>query len=468
MEERKKTDNLSLQSDATLDVDDTASYPPVLEIAPFPTLASLNEITTTLSRRSQHATKGMNDHSDLKGSGMESGAKVEDDTFLEPLDEGWKSKGWLVVLSTFLVNFSVFGYCFCWGNFQKLYLQPDVYGTETSAFKIAFVGTSASACMMSLGLFISPVIMRLGYRRTMCIGTVVAPLGLILASFATQLWHIYLSQGILFGLGATFVFSPSIGLPSQWFVKRRAFATGIAVSGSGIGGVCLSPMSQQLIEHLGYRNALRVLGATMFGLLCISTALAMSRFKPSPSGRPWYALVDRSLLGTQFNLLFLFSLLVPFGYIAPFFLMPTYAASIGVDSTNGAALVSIMSATNAICRIVLGYLGDRFGRLNIMFFSTFLSAYAILFGLSGGAFVSMIPSVTADIVGIANIQTGLGMSYAATTIGNLMGTPISGLLQTQYGWTAAIQWCGAITMSASVVALVLRMVRADYKLYAKV
>jgi hypothetical protein len=92
MEERKKTDNLSLQSDATLDVDDTTSYPPVLEIAPFPTLASLNEITTTLSRRSQHATKGMPDHSDLKGSGMESGAKVEDDTFLEPLDEGWKSK----------------------------------------------------------------------------------------------------------------------------------------------------------------------------------------------------------------------------------------------------------------------------------------------------------------------------------------------------------------------------------------
>ncbi|KAI8338203.1 major facilitator superfamily domain-containing protein [Chlamydoabsidia padenii] len=320
----------------------------------------------------------------------------------------------------------------------------------------------------------------------MCIGTVVAPLGLILASFATELWHIYLSQGILFGLGATFVFSPSIGLPSQWFVKRRAFATGIAVSGSGIGGVCLSPMSQQLIIQLGYRNALRVLGALMFGLLCISTSLAMSRFKPSTSGRPWYALVDRSLLGTQFNLLFLFALLVPFGYIAPFFLMPTYASSIGVDPTNGAALVSIMSATNAVCRIALGYLGDRYGRLNVMFLSTFLSAvftmvlwqfsasygiyvaYALLFGLSGGAFVSMIPSVTADIVGISKIQNGLGMSYLATTVGTLMGTPISGLLQTQFGWTAAIQWCGALTMSASIVALVLRMVRADYKLFVKV
>ncbi|CAO3599801.1 unnamed protein product [Absidia cylindrospora] len=295
---------------------------------------------------------------------------------------------------------------------------------------------------MSLGLFISPVIVRLGYRRTMMIGTVLAPLGLILASFATQLWHIYLSQGILFGIGATFVFSPSIGLPSQWFDKRRAFATGIAVSGSGIGGVCLSPMTQKLIEQLGYRNALRVLGAMIFGLLCIATALAMSRFKPSASKRPWYALVDTSLLGTQFNLLVLFAFLVPFGYISAFFLMPTYATFIGVDAANGAALVSIMSATNAVCRITLGFLGDRFGRLNVMFFSTFLSAiftmvlwqfsesygvyvaYALLFGLSAGAFVSMIPAVTFDIVGIENVQCGLGMAYAGTTIGNLMGTPI--------------------------------------------
>ncbi|ORZ08106.1 major facilitator superfamily domain-containing protein [Absidia repens] len=320
----------------------------------------------------------------------------------------------------------------------------------------------------------------------MAIGTVVAPLGLILASFATQLWHIYLAQGLLYGIGATFVFSPSIGLPSQWFDKRRAFATGIAVSGSGIGGVCLSPMTQQLIAQLGYRNALRVMGATIFGLLCIATALAKARFKPSASARPWWALVDTSLLGKQFNLFVLFCLLVPFGFLPPFFLAPTYASYIGVNATNGAALVSIMSATNAVCRIILGYLGDRFGRLNIMFSFTCVSAlftmllwqfadsygmyvaYALLFGLSAGAFVSMVPAVTFDIVGIENIQYGLGMAYAATTPGTLMGTPISGLLQTHFGWTAAIQYCGALTMTASLMALALRMVKANYRIFAKV
>lgn len=85
--------------------------------------------------------------------------------------------------------------------------------------------------LLSTGLFTTPVIQRIGYRATLAIGSILAPLGLILASFATQLWHIYLSQGILYGIGAGLAFSSSVTLPSQWFVKNRALATGLAVSG---------------------------------------------------------------------------------------------------------------------------------------------------------------------------------------------------------------------------------------------
>ncbi|ORX58980.1 MFS general substrate transporter, partial [Hesseltinella vesiculosa] len=288
--------------------------------------------------------------------------------------------------------------------------------------KIAFVGTSAGACMMSLGLFITPVIQHIGYRRTMCIGVVLTPLSLILASFANQLWQIYLSQGILYGLSATFLYSPSIALPSQWFVKKRAFVTGLAVAGSGVGGVAMSPMAQQLINTMGYRNALRVLACMMFGILCLATSLARSR-----------------LLTKDFNLLVLFCLMAPFGYLAPFYLAPTFAGHIGATSTESAAVVSIMSATNAICRIVLGYCGDKFGRVNTMFVSTFLSGvfsmviwqfattyavfvvYGLVFGLVSGAFVALTPAIAAEIIGVENIQKGLGMAYAATTVGNLLG-----------------------------------------------
>lgn len=209
------------------------------------------------------------------------------------------------------------------------------------------MGTTANACLLSVGVFLTPVIQKIGFRATMAIGAVVCPLGLILASFTTALWQLYLTQGILYGVGAAFVFSPSVTLPSQWFFKNRGLATGFAVSGSGVGGVALSPMTQALIASMGYRNALRILGSVSFGILAIATALARSRWRPPPSsntgGRGLAAFFDRSMLTIPFGLLALFSFLVPFGYVAPFFLAPTYASSIGVSAAGGSALVSIMS-----------------------------------------------------------------------------------------------------------------------------
>jgi len=56
-------------------------------------------------------------------------------------------------------------------------------------------------------------------------------------------------------------------------------------------------------------------------------------------------------------------------------------------------------------------------------YGTFV-AYCVLYGLTAGGFVSLLPVITADIVGVENIQRGLGMAYMTTVIGNLLGTPI--------------------------------------------
>ncbi|KAI8147113.1 major facilitator superfamily domain-containing protein [Fennellomyces sp. T-0311] len=319
----------------------------------------------------------------------------------------------------------------------------------------------------------------------MAIGTVLCPLGLILASFATQLWHLYLSQGILFGLGGALVFSSSITIPSQWFYRNRALATGIAISGSGVGGVALSPMAQSLMSTIGYRNALRAMGGMHFGLLCIATALAVSRYPPSMAkGKSWM-LLDRSLFSWPFVFLLIFSLFVPFGYIPPFYLAPTYASHIGVDAASGSTLVSIMSATNVLCRITLGFVGDRYGRVNTLCIFTLLSGiftmtiwqfstsygifvvYCALFGATAGAFTSLTPPVVADILGMEHIQMGSNLTYFLTMFGNLLGTPVSGKLLSQYGWTAAIQFPGAMTVLAGISAGVIRFLM-NPKLLAKV
>ncbi|CAO3611705.1 unnamed protein product [Mucor fragilis] len=483
-EEDVKTVQCTENASPTSPQQQQQDYPAVLESAPFPALGSLEEITQTLSRVKSNQTQ-KNEKSIL--GELDQGEQLPFKQIPYHTD-GIRNPGWLTVLSCFLVNFFVFGTTFAWGNYQKLYID-EVFVGKTDLLRIAFVGTSASALMLALGMFITPVIQKIGFRGTMCIGTVVAPLALILASFATELWHVYLSQGILFGIGAAFVFSPSVTLPSQWFTAKRALATGIAVSGSGVGGVCLSPMTQRLMVSIGYRNALRVQGAFGFGLLCISTALATSRYRPPPSlnsKNRWYHIYDRSLISRRFMLLLGFSFFVPFGYVAPFFLAPQYVQSIGLDTSTGAAMISVMSAANAVCRITLGYLADRSGRFNTMFCCTFLAglftmviwqfatsygtfvAYCVLYGLTAGGFVSLLPVITADIVGVENIQRGLGMAYMTTVIGNLLGTPIIGLLFNTFGWTAAIQFAGSMSVISAMFMLVLRMIMSKGKIFLKV
>ncbi|CAO3625109.1 unnamed protein product [Mucor hiemalis] len=465
-------------------------YPAVLESAPFPALGSLEEITNTLSRVKSNQTykSGMNEKNQQNYIDQLEDTKIDTDVPFKQSEyehgDGLKNPGWLTVLSCFLVNFYVFGTTFSWGIYQALYIN-EVFAGQTSLLKIAFVGTSASALLLALGMFITPVIQRIGFRGTMAIGTILSPLALILASFATELWQIYLTQGILFGFGSAFAFSPSVTLPSQWFTSKRALATGIAVSGSGVGGVCLSPMIQKLIVTIGYRNALRVQGAFGFGLLCIATALATSRYRP-PGKSKWYHIYDHSLISRNFLLLLGFSFFVPFGYVAPFFLTPQWVAHIGLDASTGAAMISVMSAANAICRITLGYLADRTGRFNTMFICTFLAGiftmviwqfasqygifvlYCVLYGLTAGGFVSLLPVTCADIVGVENIQKGLGMAYMTTVIGNLLGTPIIGLLKDASGWTAAIQFAGCMSMISAMFMLVLRMIMSKGKILAKV
>lgn len=81
---------------------------------------------------------------------------------------------------------------------------------------------------------------------------------LIISSFVPSLALLFVFQGA--GLGISFAIGLPIfmSFPSQWFTKRRGFATGLAVSGSGIGGGMSSLIIRGLLPRLGYRYTLLV------------------------------------------------------------------------------------------------------------------------------------------------------------------------------------------------------------------
>ena len=90
-------------------------------------------------------------------------------------------------------------------------------------------------------------------------------LSLILASFSRELYHLIITQGFLFGAFSGISYIPAVSIISQYFDKRRGLATGLAVSGSGFGAFALSPLTHVLIENLGWRWSLRVIGMVSWG-----------------------------------------------------------------------------------------------------------------------------------------------------------------------------------------------------------
>ncbi|KAI7881455.1 MFS general substrate transporter [Lichtheimia hyalospora FSU 10163] len=269
---------------------------------------------------------------------------------------------------------------FSWGAFQQYYLE-QVYNGQTDSFHIAFVGTIAYMFSTSLGIPMGYVIYYIGYRRTMMLGTVLVPLSLFLASICNQLWQTALTHGAMLGIGASFCVSATFVLPSQWFIKHRALANGIGNMGVPFGGICFSPLTQYLLDTLGYRNALRTMGCILFVVFSLATILIRARYPPKP---PQYrggadeqdekANTSSPLLSPRFILFLVFMTLAPFGYLIPFYLMPTYATkALGASNSLGAAMVSIASASNCISRIFWGYTADRYGEMNTLIFTTGIS-----------------------------------------------------------------------------------------------
>ena len=135
-------------------------------------------------------------------------------------------------------------------------------GVTAGAFSFGFIVSAA----------LSPLLGRLmdrrGPRVVMELGVAATAAGLLLATFASQPWHVYLTLGLLVGAGTTFTgyTGQALFLPN-WFVRRRAFAMSIAFAGVGVGSIVLLPALQTFVERSGWRAGCSLLGVMVLVVL---------------------------------------------------------------------------------------------------------------------------------------------------------------------------------------------------------
>jgi MFS family permease len=118
------------------------------------------------------------------------------------------------------------------GVFQDYY--PTILaGTSESA--ISWIGSIQAFLLMFVGILCGRLL-DAGYLHTqLCIGIFLEGFGMAMASFSTQYWQLFLTQGVCVGLGAGFLYLPSVVVATQYFSSRVMLATGIVATGSSIG-----------------------------------------------------------------------------------------------------------------------------------------------------------------------------------------------------------------------------------------
>ncbi|KAG0001087.1 hypothetical protein BGZ65_003812 [Modicella reniformis] len=315
---------------------------------------------------------------------------------------------------------------------------------------------------------------RFGLRPVIAAGIFISGSGMIMASFAQNVWQLYLSQGLMFGFGAGMALFNSVAIPVQWFDKKRGLASGITVAGSGLGGATLASLNRWIISRAGYKWALRTMGISSITIVLSVLFCIRARIPPRKRGGP---LLDVSMFKDRgFTLMYLMGMLVTFGYLVPVFLLPKFAVDLGLTPEVGSSLVSIFAGVNAVSRILLGFVADWYGPLNVLILSSVFSGLAclilwtntqglamaivfvVIYGANAGGFNSLFPVVAADVIGVEKLAAAVGLLYSGNFFGNLLGTPLASAIIVASGgsYTGTMIFAGSAPILGAVLLLLIR------------
>ena len=370
-----------------------------------------------------------------------------------------------------------------------LFVQPFQMklGADLAAVQWAFALFSIFQC--GLGPVHGHLAAKFSPRVFVALGGLLVGASWVASAYAASAPMLWLTYGVLSGIGTGFVYVCVIELMVQYWPTRRGFAVGMATGSYGFGAIVTTFPIANSLKAAGLQTTLTNFGIGLAVVIVLAAlgmkrkpGIAADRNKPIIAGQA--GIGPAEMLKTPvFWLMLLLMTMVAIGGLMIISQLGPFGASLGITSATTvlglAALplaLTLDRVANGVTRPFFGWLSDRIGREITMVIAFALEGVAVLLLLKLGhnpvAFVmisslvffgwgqiySLFPSLQADIFGPAYAVQNFGYLLVGTAIASVLGGPMAATLMKATGsWNTAFYIVVFLDLAAALLAWLVLM-----------
>ncbi|KAG2181836.1 hypothetical protein INT44_008652 [Umbelopsis vinacea] len=409
---------------------------------------------------------------------------------LPPVDGGFNA--WMVLLGGFVIEGFVWGYTSSFSVYLQHYQkQPEFAGASVT--ELTIIGTLATGVSYMGGFVVGLLGGRFSLKTMMYAGSVTMVVALVAASFATQVWHLILTQGFLFGLGGAFGKQSLIVVMSQTSNSNRfplnyqslQLLVGFIYAGAGVFGLACPTLIDMSLKSIDWRWTLRVVALFVL-VFCLGSSFVIRPRHSTDDARSYASLSRKDFAFIKSKRFLIMAGAVLFqglGFFVPNLFIQPYAQWLGSSEQVSTIMLSILNAATIIGQLALGHVCDRYGYATSAVISSgvaslsvfllwglapqsfgLLIAFAVIYGTFGSGFTSSFPSIVTDIAGTEYRKPILinGVFMLLRGIGNVVGNPIGSVILTSTsgaaGWADMSYFVGSTLIASAVCGAVIRFV----------
>ena len=332
---------------------------------------------------------------------------------------------------------------------------------------------------------------RFGAKKSMIMGAAVFLLGMVLTAFVTQLWHFWLTYGVVLGIAQAIFLVPLIPAAMIWFRRHLGLAMGLIMASWGVGPALATPLIALSIDKLGWKMSFIVIGVVSTALMLVMISIFRNR-PGDMSLKAYGTLHDDPPLSDELppvKLLREFSghmkkttayynmssihFLGCIGHAVILVWIIPMATDGGLSLVTASFIVTVMSVVSIATRLTTPVLCERFGVRSVMSIFYVLQGapvlilfmpdltgvffiFAITFGVGYGGETGGFPILNRKYFGHAPMGGAHGFQMLGAGIGMAVGGWIGGPvfdLFGSYNWALAVSIVASVGGAVSIVML---------------